>query len=146
MSLGTITGTIERINTPRNRPSLTILTLLCTAGAAGDANAHLYPATIINAVSGISDYDLRGLKLYSIVTIPGTTPPTDNSDITITDRYGADVLAGAGADIVDHTAINRVVFNPDTAAVIITGDLTLNITNNTTASAVTTVVLELIGI
>jgi hypothetical protein len=38
------------------------------------------------------------------------------------------------------------VFNPDTAAVIITGDLTLNITNNTTASAVTTVVLELIGI
>jgi hypothetical protein len=147
MAIGTVTGAIERINTPQNRPSLTILTLTCTAGAAGGAPGdHLFPATVINTLSGISDYDLRGLKLYSIVTVPGTTGPLDNSDITITDRYGADVLAGAGANIVDNTAINRVVFNPDTAAVIITGDLTLNITNNTTASAVTTVVLELIGI
>ena len=146
MALGTITGAIERINTPVDRPSLVILTLTCTAGAAGDANAHLFPATVINTLSGISDFDLRGLKLYSIVTVPGTTAPTDNSDITITDRYGADVLAGAGANIVDNSAINRVVFNPDTAAVIITGNLTLNIANNSVDGAIATVVLELIGI
>ena len=91
MAIGTVTGAIERINTPQNRPSLTILTLTCTAGAAGGAPGdHLFPATVINTLSGISDYDLRGLKLYSIVTVPGTTGPLDNSDITITDRYGAD--------------------------------------------------------
>jgi hypothetical protein len=145
MSLGTITGVIERINTSKSKP-LVILTLLCTAGAAGDANAHLFPATIINTLSGISPYDLRGLKLYSIVTVPGATGPLDNSGLTITDRYGADILAGAGANIIDNTAINRVVMNPDTAAVIITGDLTVNITNNTTDSAVCSIILELIGI
>ena len=145
MGLGTIVGTIERINTAKNKP-LVILTLLCTAGAVGDANAHLFPATIINALAAISGFDLRGLKLYSIVTVPGTTGPTDNSDLTITDRYGADILAGAGANIIDNTAINRVVMNPDTAAVIITGNLTVNITNNIVDSAVVTLVLELVGI
>lgn len=146
MALGTIVGTLERVGSPLNRPSLVILTLVCKAGAAGDANAHLYPASVINSLPGISDYDLRGLKLYSIVVVPGVVGPTDNSDITITDRYGADILAGAGANIVDNTGINRVVINPDTAAVIITGDLTVNIINNAVDEAVTTVVLELIGI
>ena len=138
---GTITGTIERINTSKSKP-LVIITLTCTA----DASAHTYPATVINTSSGISAYDLRGLKLYSIVTVPGTTGPTDNSDLTITDRYGIDTLAGAGANIIDNATSNRVVANPDTAAVIITGDLTVNITSNIVDSAVTTIVLELVGI
>ena len=138
---GTITGTIERINTSKSKP-LVIITLTCTA----DASAHTYPATVINTLSGISAYDLRGLKLYSIVTVPGTTGPTDNSDLTITDRYGIDTLAGAGANIIDNATSNRVVANPDTAAVIITGDLTVNITSNIVDSAVTTIVLELVGI
>jgi hypothetical protein len=143
---GTITGTIERINTSKSKP-LVIITLTCTAGAVGDgADAHLYPATVINTLSGISGFDLRGLKLYSIVTVPGTTGPTDNSDLTITDRYGIDMLAGAGTNIIDNATSNRVVANPDTAAVIITGNLTVNITNNIVDSAVTVLVLELIGI
>lgn len=138
---GTITGTIERINTSKSKP-LVIITLTCTA----DASAHTYPATVINTLSGISGYDLRGLKIYSIVTVPGTTGPTDDSDLTITDRYGIDMLAGAGANIIDNATSNRVVANPDTAAVIITGNLTVNITNNIVDSAVTTIVLELVGI
>ncbi|OGP87144.1 MAG: hypothetical protein A2031_08030 [Deltaproteobacteria bacterium RBG_19FT_COMBO_43_11] len=143
---GTITGTIERINTSKSKP-LVIITLTCTAGAVGDgADAHLFPATVVNTLSGISAYDLRGLKLYSIVTVPGTTGPTDNSDLTITDRYGIDTLAAAGANIVDNATSNRVVANPDTAAVIITGNLTVNITGNIVDSAVTTIILELVGI
>ena len=146
MALGTITGGIERINTPLDRPTLTIITLTCTAGAAGGAPGdHLYPATVINTLTDIAKYDLRGLKLYSLVTKPGTTGPTDNSDMTITDVYGIDILGGAGANIVDNTAANRVFINPDTAASIITGNWTLNITNNSVDSAVTTVVLELVG-
>lgn len=139
---GTITGAIERINTPLDRPSLTILTLTCT----GDSANGSYPATVINTLTDIAKYDLRGLKLYSLVTSPGTTGPTDNSDMTITDKYGIDILGGAGANIVDNSANNRVFINPDTAASIITGNWTINITNNSVDSAVTTVVLELLGV
>jgi len=145
MGLGTIVGTIERIDAAKNKP-LVILTLVCTAGAAGDANAHLYPATIINTLPEISGFNLRGLKLYSIVVVPGVTGPTDDSDLTITDKYGIDILAGAGANIIDNAVSHRVVMNPDTVANIITGNLTVNITNNIVDSAVTTLILELIGI
>ena len=141
MAIGTITATLERIQTPQGRPKLVVITLLCTAGAAGDANAHLYPSTVIN---DLVDFDLRGLKLYSIATIPGTTGPTDNSDLTITDRYGVDILAGAGANLVDNATKNRTVIGI-ASAVIITGDITLDIINNAVDSAATTVVLELIG-
>jgi hypothetical protein len=145
MALGTITGTIERI-TSSNKP-LAIVTLTCTAGAEGGAPGdHLFPATVINDLILTEGFDIRGLKVYSIVTSPGATGPTDNSDLTITDKYGIDILAGAGANIVDNATANRVVLNPDTAAVLITGDLTVNITGNIVDGAVTTLALELVGI
>lgn len=146
MAIGTIVGTLERIQTKQGRPSLVVVKLTCTAGAAGGAAGdHLYPATIINDLANVVDYDLRGLRLYSCATIPGTTGPTDNSDITLTDRYGIDILAGAGANIVDNATSNRVVIGC-TSAVIITGDITVNITGNLVDSALTTVILEFIGI
>ena len=137
---GTITGTLSRITTPEGRPKLVVITLTCTASA--DDNS--YPSTVINTLSGISTYDLRGLRLYSVATIPGTVGPTDNSDMVLNDVYGIDIMAGAGANLIDNTAKNRSVIGI-TSAVIITGNITIVITSNAVASAVTTVVLELIG-
>jgi hypothetical protein len=138
---GTVTGVIERITTQQGRPPLVVVTLTCTAAA--DDNS--YPATVINHLTDIAAYDLRGLKLYSVATIPGGTGPTDNSDMTLTDRYGIDIMAGAGTNLVDNSAKNRSVIGI-ASAVIITGDITLNLTGNSVASAVTTVVLEMTGI
>jgi hypothetical protein len=135
---GTITGTLQRIAVPDGRPKLVVIELLCTAAA--DDNS--YPPTIVN---DLVDFDIRGLRLYSIATIPGLTGPTDNSDLTITDQYEADILAGAGANLVDNSAKNRTVIGI-TSAVIITGDIEVNITSNAVPSAVTTIVLELIGL
>lgn len=42
-------------------------------------------------------YTYEGEALL-LATDPGSVSPTDNYDVTITDRDGIDVLAGAGAD------------------------------------------------
>uniref|UniRef100_A0A6M3KP13 Uncharacterized protein n=1 Tax=viral metagenome TaxID=1070528 RepID=A0A6M3KP13_9ZZZZ len=140
-ALGTITGTIERIRTEDGRPPLVVIALTCTASA--DDNS--YPSTIINDLAGVSDYDLRGLKLYSVATIPGTVGPTDNTDLVLNDRYGIDIMAGAGVNLIDNTAKNRSVIGI-ASAILVTGDITCAITGNAVPSAVTTIVLELIGV
>ena len=138
---GTITGTIERITTQEGRPKLVVIKLTCTA----EVGAATYPATVVNDLAGVSDYDLRGLKLYSVATVPGTPGPTDNTDLTITDRYGIDILAGSGANIIDNTALNRLVIGI-ASGVIITGDITVNISANAVNAATFDIILELIGL
>jgi hypothetical protein len=150
MGLGTITGLLTRIQTPQGRPPICKLALTCTAGAAGDANAHLFPATVINPLAVDSNgtlFDIRGLKLYSVKAIPGGTAPTDATDLTITDEYGVDLLGGKGTDLVDATSKTWIPAGPVGYAfpALITGNITVNITNNLVDSAVTTLVLEFVG-
>jgi hypothetical protein len=47
--------------------------------------------------SGTTTHAYSG-KLDLLVTDPGSTAPTDNYDITLTDDDGVDVLSNAGAD------------------------------------------------
>jgi len=150
MGLGTITGVLMRIQTKQGRPSMAVLRLTCTAGAAGDANAHLFPATIINPLAVDADgvlFDIRGLKIYSVKAFPGDPAPTDATDVTITDQYNVDLLGGKGADLIDSSSKTWIPVGPSTFALpaLITGDITVNITNNEVDSAVTTLVLELTG-
>lgn len=150
MSLGTIVGLLNRIGTKQGRPSMATLKLTCTAGAAGDANAGLFPATVINPLaidSAGSLFDIRGMKLYSVKAIPGDTAPTDETDLTITDEYGVDLLGGKGENLIDATSKNWIPAGPSNFALpaLITGNITLTITNNAVASAVTTIILELVG-
>jgi hypothetical protein len=135
---GTITAEMTRIQTPLNRPSLAVINLTCTA----DSAAHTYPATVIN---DLVDYDIRGLRIYSIETIPGATGPTDNTDLTITDENDLDILAGVGANLIDNATKNLYVIGTTSSAIII-GDITINIDNNLVDSAVTNVILTLIGL
>lgn len=152
MSLGTITGVFSKIQTQQARPQVCKLTLKATAGAAGDANAHLFPSTVLNTLSVDSDgntRDLRGLQLYSMKVIPdGSAPPTSGSSITITDDVGVDLLGGKGAGIVVGTTKTWSLFGPSgsVASALVTGDITINITGNSTNSAVVTLILELIGV
>ena len=66
-----------------------IVTLSCTA----DASAHTYPSTTV-ALTGSSPssllnaYNLRGYYLYEVGRTPGTTQPTANYTVTITDAQG----------------------------------------------------------
>lgn len=150
MSLGTIIGVLDRIQTKQGRPSMAVLRLTCLAGAAGDANAHLFPATVINPLAVDSNgslFDLRGLKLYSVKAYPGATAPTAATDVTITDEFGIDVLGGKGVDLIDATSKTWVPVGPANYALpaLVTGNITVNITNNSVDGAITTLILELTG-
>ncbi len=138
---GTITGTIERFEVG-GRPSAKII-LTCTA----DADAASYPATVINTLENIAKYDIRGMFLSEVKTIPGSTGPTDDTDFTITDEYGVDILGSRGTNAIDNATKNHIVAGvaSNYQPALITGNLTLTITNNSVKSAVVTIVLNLIG-
>lgn len=148
MAEGTITGLLTRIPTPMDQPKVAKLVLTCTAGTAGEAGA--YPATVLNALAVDSNgslFDIRGMKIYSVKAYPGDTAPTDATDVTITDEFGVDLLGGKGADLVDATTKTFIPSGPGAFAqpALITGNITINITNNSVASAVTTIIIELMG-
>lgn len=150
MAIGTITGLLKRIGVQQGRPSMAVLELTCTAGAAGDGSAGLFPATVINPLAVDSDgslFDIRGMKLYSVKAYPGSTAPTDATDATITDAYGIDLLGGKGTNLIDATSKTWIMAGPPDSYMpaLITGNITLTITNNSVASAVTTIILELVG-
>ena len=137
---GTITGTITRIPTPDGRPKIVIIRLTCTA----DSALATYPGTVINHLSGISDLDLRGMMIRSVKSIPGGIGPTDFSDVTIKDEDGIDLLYESGEDFVRNAVVECTNFLFWEA--LITGDITIAITGNVVVSAVTTIVIELVGV
>lgn len=141
---GTITGSLQRIPVQQGRPQLVEITLLCTA----DVATHTFPSTIINHLSGIIEYDLRGLKLNLVKAIPDpVTPITAASELTVLDPYGVDLLGGKGLDFLSDTEKTWTFFGPLDyyIPVHITGDITVNINGNLVDSAKCTLILELIG-
>lgn len=144
---GTITGVLTRVQTQQGRPQVTKLVLTCT----GDSSNGSFPATVLNPLAQDSDgtsFDIRGLQLYSMKVIPGSTGPTADSDVTITDEYGVDLMGGKGTDLLKNSAKSWALFGPSgySVSALITGNITITITNNSVNSAVITIVLELIGV
>jgi hypothetical protein len=87
-------------------------------------------------------------RLLALETDPGSTAPTDNYDLTITDANGLDVLQGVGAN--RHTTTTQmaaIVFSGTSVhPPVAMGDtLTLNVTNNSVNSATFTVKLYVEG-
>lgn len=108
------------------------ITFTCTADAADGS----FPSTVLTA-------KIEG-RLIALETDPGSTAPTDNYDIAITNGAGADVLQGLGA--------NRDTANTETAQIVVSGTslrptvdesdvLTLSVTNNAVNSATVVIVL-----
>ena len=75
--------------------------------------------------------------VYLVETDPGTTAPTDNYDITLTDRNGTDVMGGALANRDTTTTETAAPLLSDGTAWVIPvfGPLTLNISNNSVNAA-----------
>jgi len=132
---GTITGVSTKIHDPEGTFKFLKVVLTCTA----DAAAHTFPATVVNDV--ITD-KIVGLSLYTVGAYPGTTAPTDATDLTIT-QDTIDILDGKGADLIDETTTTMIWAGSSTAdfPVPVVGDLTVNITNNSVDSAITYIVL-----
>lgn len=86
-------------------------------------------ATVVSgqAVSG---------RIERVVFAPGAVAPTANYDVTLTDEFGIDVLAGQGTDLsaTDETDVCPGVPLKDgtttsVVPVVVDGILTLNVTN-----------------
>lgn len=143
---GTITGVLTRIAVRQGSPQICKFVLTCTA----DADDSSFPATILNPLAvdsnGVS-FDIRGLKLYSVKAYPGSPAPTDATDLTITDEFGVDLLGTKGTNFIDATSKTWIPAGPENYSfpALITGNITVNISNNAVKSAVTTIILELVG-
>lgn len=105
-------------------------TYTCTDDAA-DADNTAFTATITG---------FGGFYLYTVETWPGTTAPTDDSDYTLKDGEGEDLMGAYGTDGIDATTKETHIPKSTAADLnlypIIHGDLTLAITNQNVESAI----------
>ncbi len=114
-------------------PTMQVLTFTCTGGSAG-----AYPST---ATSTAITASIKGWYITEVRTNPGGTGPTNLYDIVLNDTDGIDIMGGTLADR-SITASQRAI--PALASGIyggtaIDGVITLIITNNIVASAVTVI-------
>lgn len=131
---GIASETAERMTHPETGKAILKVTLNCTIGATD--------VTIGPAIDG---HVLKGRKLTHVETVPGTTAPTDASDLTLSTANGLDILDGEGTDLIDSTSILGTVggVNGVDKPMIIDTVLTFAVTNNVAANSLYTVILIL---
>ena len=120
-------GTITEVLTS-GRPPVKVITLTCT----GDGSDGSFPAT---ALTNIPHNEIGG-RLLQIATDPGSTAPTANYDITVTEAGGADLLLGVGAN--RHTSASEVAITESNGAYAVyagTDTLTITIANSSVNDA-----------
>jgi hypothetical protein len=116
-------GTVTATKACNNKLGLCVITYDWTA----DASAATIPSTAGPSVTGY---------VVLVITDPGSTAPTPNYDITLTDAYGCDVMGGSLADRHTSTTEQALPKVGDVyAGRFVSGPLTLNITNNAVNSA-----------
>jgi len=127
---GTCTQTYQILPTS----NVSVLSFSCQTEATGTE----FPAT---ATSTDITEAIKGLYITEVRTNPGTTAPTDNYDITITDSDGIDLMGGTLAD--RDTSTSEAAAPAIASGVYLSrpvdGTLTLNVTGNTTTAASTAV-------
>ena len=99
----------------RTRKGITVVKFDWTSAADGTATN--------------STTKLHSGKVLELATDPGSTAPSADYDITITDSDGLDVLAGQGAD--RHTSNTEYVIDSDSNPLGVVADstLTINVSN-----------------
>jgi len=135
---GTITMNIEN-HRVFGETTTRELIFTCTA----DSAAATYPATSTGTKTNSTHNrtfteHITGWFLQKIIVDPGATAPTVNSDLTITDSHGIDILDGNGTDLIHNTTSKQSYFMIAgvTSLQPILGDLTVTITNNSVNSAI----------
>ncbi len=102
------------------------VTITWTAAADGSLTATSINTKVFNLV---------GFYLYSIETDPGSTAPTDNYDITITDANALDICYSQALN--RDTSDTEIAFCATTSKsyYVIRGNLMFNLTGNSVDSA-----------
>lgn len=86
-----------------------MITLECTFDTTPGTAVAAIPAATMAKMQ-------RGRYIYTFATIPGSTGPTDDSDLQIHDSSSKVILSasGNGANVIDNTAINSVIYGDGT--------------------------------
>jgi len=107
------------------------ITFTCT----GDSGDGSFPAT---AMSAASLAHVKGWFLLKIAVNPGATAPTVDSDLTLTDGDGIDILDGNGTDLIHNTDSKATYGQVDGMPITqpVQDAWTLTITNNSVNSAI----------
>ena len=95
------------------------LHVLCD-DADGDIEDTDFSSEVMNVI--------MGMELIKVQTVPdGVTGPTDNTDFTIDDANGIDMLGGAGANMIDNAASNEFgpLSNSENVTQLVTSQWTL---------------------
>lgn len=127
---GSVVTTLAKVDTSGTDPSgARVLTFAWTADAADGS----VPATAITANMAKV---LSGLKAVLAITNPGTTAPTDNYDIVISDPDGVDIFGDA---LLNRDTSNSEQARPAISTLagerLVNGVLTFTLTNNSVNSA-----------
>ena len=79
--------------------------MTCTFDTTPGTAVAAFPATI-------QSYLNLGYYVYTFTIIPGTTGPTDNSDLQIKDSVGRTIISasGNGANVIDNATITSVIY------------------------------------
>lgn len=104
------------------RPHLEIITVTWQTAANGSLTS--------TAITGGLVYGV----LLRLVTNPGSTAPTDNYDITLTDEDGFDALGGVGANR-DTTTTEEAEIAMTSFQRLVANTLTFNLSGNSVDSA-----------
>lgn len=143
-SVSNVTST-QNVNSRVPDAGAVIVSVTCT----GDAANGSYPTVTIPLVGSspsgtlLNAYNLTGFVLYQVGRTPGTTNPTANYSVTVTDAKGfavdlGNLASNGSASAAQLTAITSI----STAAPVIRSALTVAITGNSVNSA--TITLDLI--
>ena len=130
MATGSITQTMEQTSINPHQVTLKL------AWVAGDATGSISSATIS---SNLRKTVIGKKALFAITDPGGTTAPTDNYDIAITDGYGCDVFGGALSNR-SSTAVQQKMAEDTSGNVfqsgrLITSTLSFAITGNAVTGA-----------
>ena len=74
----------------------------------GSATDGTVPDTDLANFTGLTNGPLTGWVLYAFETDPGTTGPTDNSDLYLDSANGTCMIGTDGENIIDNAANNFV--------------------------------------
>lgn len=85
------------------------LGVVCTFDTTPGTASAAMPTTIMRKLNGSLGY---APYVYHFSTVPGSTGPTDNSDLAITDSSGATILSasGNGANVIDNATVTSVIY------------------------------------
>jgi len=141
---GTVTMNIEN-HKVFGEKTIRELIFTCTADVAAASFPETSTGTTTNAPGANTTFTqyIKGWFLHKIIVDPGAAAPTVDSDLTIKDSHGIDVLDGNGTDLIHNTDSKQSYPMIDGVPSLqpVLGDYTLAITNNAVNSATLTVTL-----